>query len=292
MTTQVLAGTGSRAPHAPTVRLLRAELHWIFHRPRTLVVLGLLAVLPVIVGVALTLADSPGPPGDGPGGEGGGSLLASAAGNALVLPVGTLAMTLALLLPLAAAMAGADALAGESAHGTLRGWLLAPVSRGKLLLVKAFGVATVAATAAFTMALTGMLTGLVINGGGTLFTLSGTTLSFPAAIGKVAVAAAWVSLQLWAVGAVALAISAWTEHPMLVVASVLAGIVLFSVLGLLDALSWLHPVLLNDSWQIALADVLRDPMPLDTLGEGALRAACYLAIGLSVAYARLTTKDG
>ncbi|WP_199432496.1 ABC transporter permease subunit [Qaidamihabitans albus] len=290
--TQATMTARERAPRAPLTRLLRAELRWIFRRPRTLVVLGMLALLPVVVGIALTLVDSPGPPGGGPNGAGGGeSLLVSAGGNALVLPVAALGMALALLLPLAAAMAGADAVAGETAHGTLRGWLLTPVSRGRLLLVKAFGVAAVAVAAVVAMALTGIVTGLVINGGGTLFTLSGTTLSFPAAVGKVALAAGWVALQLWAVGAVALAISTWTEHPMLVVVSVLAGTILFSVLGALDALDWLHPFLLNDSWQ-AIGDVLRDPVPTGELTEGALRALCYIAIALSIAYARLTTKDG
>ncbi|PXY21446.1 hypothetical protein BAY60_27270 [Prauserella muralis] len=275
---------------APLPRLLRAELRWIFRRPRTLVVLGLLAAIPVIIGVALTLVDSPGPP-DGGGDGDGGSLVATAAGNALVLPIAALAMALGLLLPLTAAMVGGDALAGEQAHGTLRGWLLAPVSRGRLLFVKAFGVATFAVCAAGVMALTGIVTGLVINGTDALVSLSGTTLTFPEALLKVAIAAGWVSLQLWAVGAVALAISACTEHPMVVLASVLGGVVVFSVLQFLDALDWLHPFLLNASWQ-DLADVLRDPMPGGALAEGALRAACYIAIALSLAYARLSTKDG
>lgn len=274
---------------APLLRLLRAELRWIFRRPRNLVVLGLLAVIPVIVGIALTLVDSPGPPGRG--GDGNGSLFATAGANALVLPIGAMAMTLSLLLPLSAAMAGADAIAGEQAHGTLRGMLLAPVSRGRLLFVKAVGVAVLTLTAVLVMALTGVLTGLAINGTDSLLTLSGTTLSFPGALLRVLLAAGWVALQLWAVAAVALAISATTEHPMLVVASVLGGVVVFSVLNLLDALDWLHPFLLNSSWT-AIGDVLRDPIPADALGEGALRAACYLVIGLCLAYARLATKDG
>jgi ABC-2 type transport system permease protein len=101
-----------------------------------------------------------------------------------------------------------------------------------------------------------------------------------------------VTLQLWAVGAVALAISACTEHPMLVVVSVLAGNIVFQILGYLDAVSWLHPFLLNQNWTSALTEVLQDPMASAQLGEGALRAACYIAIALSLAYARLTTRDG
>ncbi|ASR39679.1 hypothetical protein BAY61_26355 [Prauserella marina] len=280
-------GTPVNRSRANLARLLRAELRWIYRRPRTLVVLGVLAVIPVILGVALTLVDSPGPPD---GGDGAG-LVTAAAGNALVLPIAALAMAMSLLLPMTTAMSGADAIAGEQAHGTLRSWLLAPVSRGRLLFVKAFGVATFALSATALMAFTGVLTGLVINGSGSMFTLSGTTLGLPAALLKVAIAVGWVALQLWAVGAVALAISSWTEHPMVVLASVLGGIIVFSVLSLLDALSWLHPFLLNSSWT-SIADVLRDPMPTGALAEGALRAGCYIAIGLSLAYARLSTKDG
>ncbi|GAA3822584.1 MULTISPECIES: ABC transporter permease subunit [Amycolatopsis] len=273
----------------PFHRLYRAELRWIFRRPRTLIVLGLLALIPVIVGIGLTIA---GDSGGGPsGGEGDNALLASAAGNALVLPLATLGLTLNLMLPLVTAMSAGDALAGESAVGTLRGLLLAPVSRGRLLLMKALGVASFTLAAALLMAVVAMVTGLVINGTGSLFTLSGNTLSFVDALGRVALAAVWVTLQLWAVGAIALAISACTEHPMVVVVSMLAGVVVSTVLLLLSAVDWLHPFLLPQSWT-AIADILRDPIPADQLGEGAIRAACYVVIGLSLAYARLSTKDG
>lgn len=271
------------------VRLARAELRWIFRRPRTLVVLGLLALIPIVLGVSLTLVDSNAPNGgeDGPGG----GVLSAAAGNAFVLPIAALLVTLQLLLPLSAAMAGADAIAGEAATGTLRGWLLAPVSRGRLLAVKAFGVATVTVTAVALMAVTGFVTGLIINGPNAMFTLSGDTLSIWETLGRVGLAAAWVVLQLWAVGAVALAISTCTEHPMLVVVSVLAGTIVFQVLSMLSAVSWLHPFLLNKSWD-AIPDILRDPIPATGLTEGAVRAACYIVIAMSLAYARITTRDG
>jgi ABC-2 type transport system permease protein len=286
------AAAGVRTGHdtVPLTRLLRAELRWIFRRPRTLIVLGLLALIPVVIGVGLTLVNSA-DANSGPS-DGGGALLVSAVGNALVLPIAALTLTLGLLLPLAAAMAGADAIAGEAAHGTLRGWLVAPVSRGRLLGVKAFGVAAVSLIAVASMSLTAVITGLVINGSGSMFTFSGNTLTLWDALGRIALAAGWVTLQLWAVGAVALAISTCTEHPMLVVVSVLAGDILCTILGYLSAVNWLHPFLLNQNWATALADILRDPIGTGQLSEGALRALCYIAIGLSLAYARLVTRDG
>lgn len=287
MTATLTAPAAPARIAVPLLRLYRAELRWIFRRPRTLVVLGLLALIPVVVAIGLAVGS--GDAGAGGGGDDG--LFSTAAGNALVLPIATLAVTLNLLLPLTSAMSAGDALAGELSHGTLRGWLLAPVSRGRLLAVKALGVATFTLASVVLMAVVGVLAGLVINGTGSLFTLSGTTLSFGAALGKIAIAAGWVTLQLWAVAAVALAISACTEHPMLVVVSVLAGTIVSTVLLLLSAVDWLHPFLLPKSFD-SLVDVLRDPMPGAGLAEGAIRAACYVVIGLSLAYARITTKDG
>jgi ABC-2 type transport system permease protein len=289
---QATAAAGVRTGHdkVPLTRLLRAELRWIFRRPRTLVVLGLLALIPVVIGIGLTFVNSA-DAGPGPS-DGSGALLVSAVGNAFVLPIAALTMTLALLLPLAVAMAGADAIAGEAAHGTLRGWLIAPVSRGRLLGVKSFGVAAVSLVAVVAMSLTAVITGLVINGSGSMFTLSGNTLSLWDALGRIAMAAGWVTLQLWAVGAVALAISTCTEHPIVVVVSVLAGDIVFTILSFLSAVNWLHPFLLNQNWPTALADLLRDPIPTGQLGEGAFRALCYITIALSLAYARLITRDG
>ncbi|MBN9747377.1 hypothetical protein DMP23_40845 [Amycolatopsis sp. A1MSW2902] len=292
MTTAAVAVPVSRTGHdtVPLFRLFAAELRWIFRRPRTLAVLGLLALVPIVVGIGLTLVgESSG--SDAPD-DSGGALLASAVNNAFVLPIAAMVLTLTLLLPLASAMAGADAIAGEAAHGTLRGWLIAPVSRGRLLAVKAFGVATVSVVAVLSMCVTGVVTGLIINGTDSLFTLSGTTLSLGEALLRILLVGGWIVLQLWAVGAVALAVSSWTEHPMLVVASVLAMNIVFTILGFLSSLKWLHPFLLTKDWTIAPAAVLQDPMMLTTFGEGAVRAACYIVVGLSLAYGRLVTRDG
>ncbi|GAA3572000.1 ABC transporter permease subunit [Amycolatopsis ultiminotia] len=290
--TATLTAPVSRTGHdtVPLPRLIAAELRWIFRRPRTLAVLGLLALVPIVIGIGLTLV---GQNSSGPGGgDASAALLSSAVNNAFVLPIAAMVMTLTLLLPLASAMAGADAIAGEAAHGTLRGWLVAPVSRGRLLTVKAIGVAIVSVVAVLGMCVTGVVTGLILNGTDSLFTLSGTTLSLGGALVRILVVAGWIVLQMWAVGAVALAVSSWTEHPMLVVASVLAGNIVFTILGFLTSLDWLHPFLLTQNWTEAPTEVLQDPMSSTMLGEGALRAVCYLVVGLSVAYGRLATRDG
>jgi ABC-2 type transport system permease protein len=283
------AGDGYRTAlsgpvRAPLGRLLRSELRWVLRRPRTQVVLGILALIPVLMGFGIVATGSPG----------GSGLLTQIAGNGLVLPVAALSISLALLLPLAVTMAAADALAGESAHGTLRGLLLAPVSRTRLVLVKAAGVLAVAVAAVAAVAVLGIVTGVVLVGpSGTahgMLTLSGTEIRPGSALLRVSLAAAWAVGQLAAVGAVALAVSSATEHPLVVLAAVLGGLIVFGVLSAIPALDWLRPLLLTTGW-FAITDVLRDPLPLHGLASTSLRAASYLLIGLALALARTATRE-
>jgi ABC-2 type transport system permease protein len=269
---------------APLGRLLAAELRWVLRRPRTLVLLGVFALVPVLIAVGVAVADRRAGPGRG--------LIGAVAGNGLVLPVAAMTVSLALLLPLAVAMAAADAIAGEAAAGTLRGLLLAPVSRLRLVVMKASGVLVVAVAAVLTLAVVGVLAGLLVVGGadGQLVTLSGTTLGLGDALGRVALVALWTVGQLAAVGAVALAISAFTEHPLVVLASVLGGLIVFGVLGAIPTLGWLQPYLLTSGWA-AGADALRDPLPLGGMAEATLRALCYFAVGAGVTVARMLRRD-
>lgn len=268
---------------APLGRLLRSELRWVFRRPRTLIALAMLAGLPVAIGVGVALA--PGGPAEGE------SLVSEVVGNGLVLPIASLSLAIFLLLPLVVSMSAADALAGESAHGTLRVLLLAPVGRIRLVVIKAFGVLAVATVAVALIAIVGVITGLIVIGNGEqTLTLSGTTLSTGETLGRLGLLMVWVIIQMAAVGAVALAISSVTEHPLVVLAVTVGSLIVITVLTTIPALDWLQPVLLPTGWT-AVADVLRDPMPWDGLLQSSYRAACYLTIGLSLTIARTATRD-
>jgi ABC-2 type transport system permease protein len=268
---------------APMGRILRSELRWVFRRPRTIVALTLLAAVPVAIGIGVAMDDPGGP---------GASLVDVAVGNGLVLPVGALSVALFLLLPLVVSMSAADALAGESAHGTLRGLLLAPVSRERLVVVKSVGVLGVATAAVAVVAGVAAVMGTLVVGGpgGGALTLSGTTLSTWATIGRVLLAAAWTVGQLCAIGAIALAVSSLTEHPLVVLAVSMGALVITTVLMTIPALDWLQPVLLPTGWP-AIGDVLRDPVVWDELGSSTFRAGCYVLIGGSLALARTLTRD-
>lgn len=274
---------------APIGRLLWSELRFMIRRPRTLVALAVLVVAPIIAAIAMSVATTTAENGNGgPAIESAASLVAN---NGLILPVFLLLLSLAMLLPMLGAMWSADALAGEAQTGALRGLLLAPVGRVRLLAVKAFGVAVLSLIAVVIVAVVSVVAGLAILGGDGMLTMSGTVLPLGESLGRIALLAALVTIQVWAVAAVALAISSATEHPLVVLASTLGGIIVFTILGNISALDWLHPVLLTDAWE-SLGDVIRDPMPTDGIVNAVLRAVCYLVIGYSLALARISTKDG
>ncbi|ONI86137.1 hypothetical protein ALI22I_25845 [Saccharothrix sp. ALI-22-I] len=271
------------ATRAPLGRQLRSELRWILRRPRTVIGLASLCLVPILAGVGLWFAVD----GDGPAGPG---LAAIIAGNGLVLPVFTLFLALPLLLPLVGAIWAADGLAGEAQHGTLRGLMISPVGRIRLLGIKAFGVATMSLVAVTLIAFVGAITGVVLFGGEGMLTLSGSTLSLGEALGRIVLTILLVTVQVWGVAAIAMAISACTEHPLVVMAATMAGVIVFAVLGAFSALDWLHPYLITSAWQ-GLVDVMRDPLPTEELWRSTALAGCYIVIGMSLAAMRLVTKD-
>jgi ABC-2 type transport system permease protein len=138
-----------------------------------------------------------------------------------------------------------------------------------------------------------VLTGLVVVGGpgGTMITLSGTTLGLGEALGRVVLVAGWTVVQLLAVAAVALAVSAFTEHPLVVLAAVLGGLIVFGVLAAIPSLEWLQPLLLTSGWG-AGTDALRDPLPLGDLASSTLRALVYVVLGAAVTVVRMRRRDG
>ncbi|WP_028937572.1 ABC transporter permease [Pseudonocardia spinosispora] len=269
----------TRADTAPLHRLLRSELSCLLSRPRTLVLLGVLALLPVAIGIGVASAGAP----SGTLGDPGPGLIAAVTANGLMLPIVSLAVALTLLLPLAVCVAAADALAGEASSGTLRMLLLAPVGRLRLVAVKALGVLALAIIGVLLIAAVGWLAGtLVVGDEGRLLTLSGSAIDAGDVWGRVWLAVGWTVLQLAAVGAIALAVSALTDRPLVVIATVLGGAIVFGVLLAIPSLGWLHPLLLTSAWP-SLADLLRDPIPTENLTHGAFVAVYYLVLGLAVA---------
>ena len=153
----------------------------------------MLAAVPALIAIAVkTTLSQPG--ADAP------DFFRSITQNGLFVALAALTIELGLFLPLAVAVVAGDSVAGEANIGTLRYLLTVPVTRGRLLAVKYAAIVVGAFVATFVVAAVGIVMGLVLFGGGSMTTLSGTQISFAAGLLRVLAAAVYLSCGLAALG--------------------------------------------------------------------------------------------
>ncbi|TQS27102.1 ABC transporter permease [Microbispora sp. KK1-11] len=262
-------------------RLLASEIGLTFRRPRNLAMLGVLAVVPVLVGVAVRVASD---------GDAGGSIIGQIAGNGLMLTFAAFVVMMPIVLPLTVAVVAGDAIAGEAAQGTLRYLLVAPAGRTRLLLVKYANVVVFCLAACALVALSALVTGLVLFPVGPVTLLSGTTIPAADALLRVGVVVLYAAAGMAALGAVALAVSTLTEAPIGAVAASVVLVVVSQVLSAIPQVAAVRPVLLT-SWWGAFDGALRAPVAFDQMGQGLLAFAAYVLVFGSLAWSRFTSKD-
>ena len=269
----------SRAP-----RLLRSELSLVFGRRRNQVLLVVLALVPVLVGVAIRVSTSEVEPGQGP------PFIDRVSGNGLFLAFTALAAVVPFLLPLVTGVVAGDAVAGEAQAGTLRYLLTVPASRTRVLLVKYAALVVFGLVAALTVALVGLAVGVALFPSGEVTLLSGTTVPAASAVLRALLVAAYVAVSLAGLSAVGLAVSTFTEVPVAAMATTVVLAITSQILDAIPQLGWLHPFLFSHHW-LAFGDLVRDPVPTGTLVSGLLLQAGWVLVSLAVAWSRFTTKD-
>ena len=265
-----------------STRFLRSELKIIFGRRRNLAGMGVLAVVPVILAVAVRVS-APGQ-GDGP------PFVSAITGNGLFVAFAALALELPLFLPLAVSAISGDAVAGEANLGTLRYLLAIPAGRTRLLVIKYAAIVIFALAATFLVAIVGVIMGLALFGGGDMTLLSGTQTSMADGMWRLALSSLYLAAQFSALGAIGLFVSTLTEQPIgATIAIVLVNVFMF-ILDSISQLAWLHPWLLTH-WWTAFADLLRDPIATESMERGLITALVYASVFWLAAWARLSTKD-
>jgi ABC-2 type transport system permease protein len=277
-----LDGTLTRAARA---RFLRSELGLIFGRRRNQAGLLVLAAVPILIAIAVKVA-APSPEET----AGGPDFLGAIAGNGVFVAMAALAASLPMFLPLAVAAISADTIAGEANLGTLRYLLTVPVHRTRLLLVKYLAVVIFTLVAVAWMALVGVLIGLVLFGGGEFTLLSGDQVSLGEGLLRLLAICGYLGLALAALGAFGMFVSTMTEQPIGATIAILVVNIACFILDAIPQLDWLHPYLINHWWN-AFGDLLRDPVPTESLSAGMRSAAAYTVIFLAAAWARLGGRD-
>jgi ABC-2 type transport system permease protein len=280
--------TGPRAAVPSWLRFFRSELRLVFLRPRNVALLGVLAVVPVFFGIVLRLtlhsADA-GPGGNGP------EFLNQLAGNGVFLALVVLSLTEALLLlPLAMAVVTGEAIAGEASVGTLRGLLTVPAGRTRLLAVKYASIMMFSVAVCLLVTVLSLIMGLLLFHTGPVTLLSGTTVSLGSGVLRVFAVAAYSSVAMMSLGAIGLAASALTPHPVGAIAGLMVLVVASEICDQLPQLSAIHAYL-PTHWWLSWDGLFRAPMELSGVASGVVSFAVYAVIFGSIAWARLNSAD-
>lgn len=271
----------------PVLRLLWSELKLVFGRPRNRAILGVLVIMPIAFGMLFRLTIN----SVSSNGGGGPAFLNELAGNGVFLALVVLTLMLGLLmLPLAVAVVAGDAIAGEASLGTLRGLLVVPAGRVRLLVVKYVAIVIFCAAACLLVAVVALIMGLALFPAGPVTTLSGTTIALGTGVLRVLVVAAYSAAALASLGALGLAASTLTQHPVGAIAGLLVVVVASEIADQVPQLSAIHPYLPSHFW-MSWDGLFRAPVDWSGITHGLLSFAIYLVIFGGVAWARFTTAD-
>ncbi|MFD5606591.1 ABC transporter permease [Streptomyces sp. NPDC127064] len=297
---ETLPGGGESLPAAPpppaarrpgplwTLGLLRSELFTTVRRWRTLALLGVLAAVPVLIGIAVRIETRGGVGGDHR--AGGPAFITQVTNNGLFLVFTALAATLPFFLPMAVGVVAGDAIAGEAGAGTLRYLLVAPAGRTRLLLTKYATVLAFCLLATLVVAVSALLVGALLFPLGELTTISGTRIGFAEGLGRALLIALVVAASLVGVAALGLFVSTLTNSGIAAMATTVGLLITVQILDQIPQLHAVQPYLFSHYW-LSFADLIRDPVYWDDLTRNLGLQALYAAVFGSAAWARFTTKD-
>jgi ABC-2 type transport system permease protein len=266
--------------------MIGVELVKLARRPRTWVSIVLLCGLPALVAVFLAATDVGPAPGEEP------AFLSAVLSNGALFPAAALAIVLPLFLPVAVAVVGGDAVAGEASGGMLRYLLLRPVGRTRLLVAKLVALVAYVLAAVALVAATSYAIGIALLGGepAAVTSVSGAQLSTAELVARTAAAVGYVCVSMLGVGAIALFLSTVSDSALGATLGALAALVASQVLVTLGAAASVAPYLPTRYW-LAWIDLFRDPIAWRDIQRGLAIQAVYVAVFLAAAWANFATKD-
>jgi ABC-2 type transport system permease protein len=266
---------------AVSSRFLRSELGMVFRRRRNQLAIGVLCLVPVLIGVAIKASGS---------GDGGPGFLSDITENGIFVAFAALTAVLPLFLPLVVAVVSGDAVSGEAQIGTLRYLLVVPVDRTRLLAVKYAGIVAFCFAAALAVGATGAVIGLVLFPSRTATLLSGDEVSTLNTVGRLLLVVLYIGICMAGLGAIGLFVSTLTEVPVAAMTTTATAAVVSEVLDNLPQTEVLHPYLFSDYW-LNLAAFMRSPIDWHSLSHGLMVTGVYILLFVSLAWARFTGKD-
>jgi ABC-2 type transport system permease protein len=268
--------------------MIVVELRKLVRRPRTWVSIILLCGLPALVAAFLAVTRVGPSPGEQP------AFLAAVLSNGALFPAAALAIVLPLFLPVAVAVVGGDAVAGEATAGTLRYLLVRPVGRTRLLVAKLVSLIAYVLAAVASVALTSYLVGVslfpAVPGAPAATSVSGVQLTAGDLVARIGGAVGYVALSMLGVGAIALFLSTLTDSALGAALGALAALVTSEVLVALGAAAAVAPYLPTRYW-LAWIDLFREPILWRDIERGLGIQGVYVAVFLAAAWANFASKD-
>jgi len=266
--------------------MIRVELTKMLRRPLTWVTIAALNALPTLVAILLALTDLGPRPGTGP------PFLSAVLTDGTLFPLAALGIVLPLFLPVAVAVVGGDAIAGEVQTDTLRYLLARPVSRVRLLVAKLTSIIAFVVLATLAVALVAYVEGKLLLGDapGGVVSVSGSTLTQTQMAERTVMAFVYVVLAMLGVAAIALMLSTMTDSAVAAALGTIGFLVASTVLLGLDAAESLKPYLVTRYW-LAFVDLFRDPIRWRDVIHGVLAQLAYLVVFAGAAWANFATRD-
>jgi len=271
--------------------MIAVELRKLYRRPRTWVSLALLCGLPATVAVFLATTRVGTGQGQGP------AFLSAVLANGSLFAAAALAIVLPIFLPVAVAIVGGDAVAGEASAGMLRYLLARPVGRTRLLVAKLVSMVVFVIGAVVAVAVSGYLIGVSLfppQPGTTtvsvVASVSGPTLTPTQVVLRIGAAMLYVGFSMLGVGAIALFLSTLTDSSLGATLGALAALVTSQILVTLDAAASVRPYLPTRYW-LAWIDFFREPILWRDIERGLGIQAVYVLVFLAAAWANFSTKD-
>ncbi|MCF3123701.1 ABC transporter permease [Streptomyces arenae] len=272
---------GYRARHTLP---LRVEAVRQLKRRRTLVMGGIMALLPVVLVIAFAVAGSPGERNSQV------TLMDTATASGTNFAATCLFVSAGFLLVIPVALFCGDTVASEASWSSLRYLLAAPVPRARLLWSKLAVALGLSAAAMVLLPLVGLVIGTLAYGWGPLEIPTGGALPAGAAAQRLLVVVAYVFVSQLVTAGLAFWLSTKTDAPLGAVGGAVGLTIVGNVLDAVTALGdWRD--FLPAHWQFAWADVIQPRPEWGGMIQGAAISVTYAVVLFALAFRGFARKD-
>ncbi|GEC07220.1 ABC transporter permease [Streptomyces spinoverrucosus] len=263
---------------------LRVELVRQLKRRRTLVMFGILAVLPFVLVVAFAIGGEPDAGGDRV------TLLDTATSSAANFAAVNLFVSAGFLLVVPVALFCGDTVASEAGWSSLRYLLAAPVPRARLLWSKLVVGLGLSLAAMVLLPLVALGVGIAAYGWGPLQIPTGGALDAGTAAQRLAVVVAYIFVSQLVTAGLAFWLSTRTDAPLGAVGGAVGLTIVGNVLDAVTALGdWRH--FLPAHWQFAWADAVQPEPQWSGMIQGTAISITYALVLFALAFRGFARKD-